>query len=85
LFVEEHGLRLLLGQQGVGVELSRAAYEVGDWAPAVEEAWLLGRDAKAKKRETGRLGIDMDLRDKEGKALASQVTNWVRAWHSGLL
>ncbi|KIJ66909.1 hypothetical protein HYDPIDRAFT_85219 [Hydnomerulius pinastri MD-312] len=45
LFVEEHGLKLLLSQQGVGVELFRAAYEVGDWASAVEEAWLLGRDA----------------------------------------
>ncbi|KAF9223707.1 hypothetical protein BS17DRAFT_802241 [Gyrodon lividus] len=84
LFAEEHGLKLLLSQKGVSVELSRAAYEVGDWAPVVEDAWLLGRDAKAKKRETGRLGIGMDLGDKEGKALASQVTSWVRAWHSGL-
>ncbi|KAF9243460.1 hypothetical protein BU15DRAFT_42840 [Melanogaster broomeanus] len=85
LFVEEHGLKLFLSQQGVGVELSRAAYEAGHWAPAVEDAWLLGRHAKAKKRETGRLGIGMDLRDKEGRALATRVINWVTAWHSGLM
>ncbi|KAF8071748.1 transmembrane amino acid transporter protein-domain-containing protein [Lyophyllum atratum] len=43
LFIEEHGLRLLLNREGVGVELSRQSYEAGDWALAVEEAWARGK------------------------------------------
>ncbi|KAG1726696.1 uncharacterized protein EDB91DRAFT_56760 [Suillus paluster] len=84
LFVEEHGLKLLLSQEGVGIELSRAAYEAGDWASAVEEAWLLGQNSKAQMRRNGRLGIDMNKRDIEGKLLAGRVTDWVRAWHDSI-
>ncbi|KAF9000646.1 hypothetical protein BDQ17DRAFT_1205065, partial [Cyathus striatus] len=50
LFIEEHGLRLLLESEGVGVELGRQSYEAGDWASAVEEAWAKGRESKGKKR-----------------------------------
>ncbi|KAI5823206.1 hypothetical protein K523DRAFT_344632 [Schizophyllum commune Tattone D] len=50
LFIEEHGLRLLLDEEGTGVELSRAAYEQGDWAGAVEEAYTRGAASKALKR-----------------------------------
>lgn len=53
LFIEEHGLRLLLEQEGVGVELSRQSYEAGDWASAVEEAFARGEDMKARKRKYG--------------------------------
>ncbi|KAF7424487.1 hypothetical protein PC9H_009794 [Pleurotus ostreatus] len=53
LFIEEHGLRLLLEQEGVGVELSRQSYEAGDWASAVEEAFARGTDMKARKRKYG--------------------------------
>lgn len=84
LFVEEHGLKLLLAREGVGIELPRAAYEAGDWASVVEEAWSLGRDAKAEMRMKGRLGVDMNKRDKEGTLLAGQVTDWVRAWHDSI-
>lgn len=49
LFIEEHGLRLLLEEEGTGVELSRAAYEMGDWAGAVSDAWTRGGAAKALK------------------------------------
>jgi hypothetical protein len=84
LFVEEHGLKLLLAREGVGIELSRVAYEAGDWASAVEEAWLLGRNAKAEMRRKGRLGVDMNKRDEEGILLAGQVTDWVRAWHDSM-
>ena len=50
LFIEEHGLRLLLDEEGTGVELSRAAYEQGDWAGAVDEAYTRGAASKALKR-----------------------------------
>ncbi|KAL1738974.1 hypothetical protein HDZ31DRAFT_17587, partial [Schizophyllum fasciatum] len=50
LFIEEHGLRLLLDEEGTGVELSRAAYEQGDWAGAVEAAYARGAPSKALKR-----------------------------------
>ena len=50
LFIEEHGLRMYLDQEGVGVELSRAAYENGDWAHALEEAYHKGRERKEEKR-----------------------------------
>lgn len=32
----------------------------------------------------GRLGVDMNKRDKEGTLLAGQVTDWVRAWHDSI-
>ncbi|KAG1819919.1 hypothetical protein EV424DRAFT_1539719 [Suillus variegatus] len=84
LFVEEHGLKLLLAQEGVGIELPRIAYEAGDWASAVGEAWLLGRNAKAEMRRKGMLGIEMNKREEEGTLLAGQVTDWVRAWHDSI-
>ena len=34
LFIEEHGLRLFLEREGVGVELERVKYEVSEWAEA---------------------------------------------------
>ena len=43
-------MRLLLDEEGTGVELSRAAYEQGDWAGAVEEAYTRGAASKALKR-----------------------------------
>ncbi|KAG1860393.1 hypothetical protein F4604DRAFT_2035681 [Suillus subluteus] len=84
LFVEEHGLKLLLAREGVGIELPRVSYEAGDWASAVEEAWSLGRNAKAEMRRKARLGVDMNKRDKEGALLAGQVTDWVRTWHDSI-
>ncbi|KAH9944850.1 hypothetical protein B0H21DRAFT_791976 [Amylocystis lapponica] len=78
LFVEEHGLRLLLDCEGVGVELSRTSYEVGEWAGAVNEAWAKGRDAKRLKRREGETG----KRTKEGRAMAQDVVNWVRRWQT---
>lgn len=53
LFIEEHGLSLLLHQKGVGVELSRARYELGDWSSRIEEAWLKGKAAKMESRRLG--------------------------------
>lgn len=82
--MEEHGLKLLLAQEGVGIELPRIAYEAGDWASAVGEAWLLGRNAKAEMRRKGMLGIEMNKREEEGTLLAGQVTDWVRAWHDSI-
>ncbi|KAF9526354.1 hypothetical protein CPB83DRAFT_817170 [Crepidotus variabilis] len=96
LFIEEHGLRLLLSQEGTGVELSREGYEAGDWATAVEKAYLWGRDAKAEKLKAASQEIHtednwvdntaskgpMATRVQEGKRLARQVLEWVDDWHS---
>ncbi|KAF9041890.1 hypothetical protein BDZ89DRAFT_1128587 [Hymenopellis radicata] len=73
LFVEEHGLRILLDNEGVGVELPRASYEAGDWAEAVQEAWELGRDAKAKHRGAG----GSNKRQEQGRQMASSFVDWV--------
>ncbi|KDR78951.1 hypothetical protein GALMADRAFT_244628 [Galerina marginata CBS 339.88] len=80
LFIEEHGLRLLLDQEGVGVELSRQSYEAGDWASAVTEALAKGKDTKEKKRSDMGNEIGLDKREEEGRDLAGTVTEWVRAW-----
>lgn len=82
LFIEEHGLRLLLDRDGVGVELSRESYEAGDWASAVEDAWGKGRTAKEKKREEGEIGLER--RREEGRKMALMVIRWVEEWWGGL-
>lgn len=51
LFIEEHGLRMYLNQEGVGVELSRAGYESGEWAKSIQEAYCKGREIKEAKRK----------------------------------
>ncbi|KIY64423.1 hypothetical protein CYLTODRAFT_401903 [Cylindrobasidium torrendii FP15055 ss-10] len=77
IFVEEHGLRLLLEKQGVGVELSRDQYEGGDWADAVSEAYEKGKDAKDKGRKDG---VKTALRrEKEGMKMARDILAWVDA------
>ena len=76
LFIEEHGLRLLLERDGVGVELSRESYEAGEWADAVQEAYTRGKDAKERKRAEGETG----KRAKEGRTMASLLINWVHEW-----
>ncbi|KAK2460945.1 hypothetical protein APHAL10511_007415 [Amanita phalloides] len=74
LFIEEHGLRLLLEKEGVGMELSRTCYEGGDWADAIEQAWILGRERKAKKRDSFQEnGMD---RQRKIRELAETVLRW---------
>ncbi|KAI0707127.1 hypothetical protein C8Q76DRAFT_629102 [Earliella scabrosa] len=80
LFVEEHGLRLFLEREGVGVELERVKYEVGEWAEAVEEAWVRGREAKGRKRSEGETG----RRREEGREMARYVVDWVERWQDGV-
>lgn len=72
LFVEEHGLRLLLEEEGTGVELSRHEYESGQWAKKVEQAYLQGK----KVRST----MDLNENEKEVKNLASWVFESLRTW-----
>ncbi|KAG6865985.1 hypothetical protein C0991_009987 [Blastosporella zonata] len=81
LFIEEHGLRLLLDKEGVGIELSRQSYEAGDWALAVEEAWARGNEAKALKRS---VGIGMNAKRKEGLKMAHGVVEWTQDWWKGV-
>ncbi|KAG6919206.1 hypothetical protein DXG01_008504 [Tephrocybe rancida] len=80
LFIEEHGLRLLLDREGVGIELSRQSYEAGDWAVAVEEAYVRGREAKETKRANAQAGIGMDDKRKEGLNMARKVVAWTHDW-----
>jgi len=79
LFIEEHGLRLLLSHSGVGVELSRGAYEAGEWAGAVEDAWVKGRERKSARY---RLGTADGERSQEAKAIAERVVDWVEEWRA---
>lgn len=79
LFIEEHGLRLLLESEGVGVELSRGFYERGEWADAVQEAYMRGKKAKAKKRQEGETG----KRRQEGRQMAEELLDWLDRWKAG--
>lgn len=79
LFIEEHGLRLLLEREGVGIELSRHSYESGEWAAAVETAYQKGKGAKIGKRSEGETG----KRAAEGKILATGLVRWVERWKAG--
>lgn len=84
LFIEEHGLRLLLDREGVGVELLRESYEAGDWAFAVEEAWVQGKEAKKRKRDEASAGIGMDDKRQEGRDMARKVVSWTQDWWTSL-
>ncbi|KAF9453486.1 hypothetical protein P691DRAFT_771456 [Macrolepiota fuliginosa MF-IS2] len=67
LFIEEHGLRMYLDQEGVGIELSRAAYEGGEWARSVEEAYHKGWTLKEqKKRKEFEFWTQLKRMDEEG-------------------
>ena len=76
LFVEEHGLRLLLEREGVGVEMSRDAYEAGEWASAVSDAWWAGAQRKLERR-AGKHAPD---RCAQGLQMAREVVAWVNEW-----
>lgn len=76
LFVEEHGLRLLLEREGIGVEMSRDAYEAGEWACAVSDAWQAGAQRKLERR-AGKHAPD---RCAQGLQMAREVVTWVNEW-----
>lgn len=81
LFIEEYGLRLLLEQEGVGLELSRAAYEAGEWASGVEAAWRKGRAGKQEKRLKEQVAMIPSERDIEGREMARKVGQWIHDWY----
>ncbi|KAL5525717.1 hypothetical protein ACEPAG_7054 [Sanghuangporus baumii] len=81
LFVEEHGLRRLLQDEGTGVELSREKYESGEWADAIQKTWLTGRELKARKRVIG----DDGTRKKQGMEMAEDLMEWVKNWKAAEL
>jgi hypothetical protein len=81
LFIEEHGLRLLLEQEGVGLELSRTAYEAGEWAGGVEAAWRRGRTGKQNKRMIEQAAKMPSERDIEVRQMAQKVGQWVNDWY----
>ena len=72
---EEMGLKLLLEQSGVGVQISRERYESGDWANLVEEAWTKGQTAKENRRNLGTAGVDQRM--KEMRQFASILSDWL--------
>lgn len=74
--LEEMGLKLLLDQSGVGIEISREKYESGDWADLVEEAWEKGRKAKEERRVLGVEGRERRMR--EAGIFAGDVVKWIR-------
>ena len=76
LFVEEHGLRLLLEREGVGVEMTRDAYEAGEWACTVSEAWNAGGQRKLERR-AGKHAPD---RHAQGLQMARDMVTWVNEW-----
>jgi hypothetical protein len=80
LIVEEHGLRVLMENQGVGVLLSQESYENGDWANKIEEAYEKGKYVKSIKRK---MGWD-DTRKREADQLAKDLVAWLTEWHSGV-
>jgi hypothetical protein len=83
LFIEEHGLRLLLDQEGVGVEMSRQSYEAGDWSEKISEAVALGSEAKERKRtEMAMNGAAVNPREEAGRELARKAVEWVKDWWS---
>ncbi|KAH8117962.1 hypothetical protein DFH11DRAFT_1839473 [Phellopilus nigrolimitatus] len=75
LFVEEHGLRRLLHEEGTGIELEQMRYESGDWADYVRHAWETGREKKNRRRARG--AEEDEERRKDGKKMAhgSDATN----------
>ncbi|KAI0264345.1 hypothetical protein BC834DRAFT_882547 [Gloeopeniophorella convolvens] len=76
LFVEEHGLRLYLMREGVGVEMTREAYEAGEWASAVADAWRAG----AKRKLERRAGKHAPDRRAQGLQMARDLVAWVNEW-----
>ncbi len=74
--MEEHGLRLLLEREGVGVEMSQDAYEAGEWARAVSDAWRTG----AKRKLERRAGKHAPDRHAQGMKMAKDVITWVNEW-----
>ncbi|KAJ7757742.1 hypothetical protein DFH07DRAFT_819180 [Mycena maculata] len=80
LFIEEHGLRRLLDNEGVGVELSRELYEAGDWSRSIETAWQRGRAGKACKRIDAETGVGLKRRMEEGRELATMLVRWTEKW-----
>ncbi|THH08591.1 hypothetical protein EW145_g2601 [Phellinidium pouzarii] len=80
LFVEEHGLRVLIEGAGVGVEMPRGVYEGGMWRDYVREAWERGREGKVRRRVRG-LREDMgESRSEEAEAIVRGLVEWVREW-----
>lgn len=76
LIVEEHGLRRLMEESGVGVLLPQTEYEMGNWAGKIEEAYEKGKSTKAAKRKSG---WD-DVRKREADAMARDLDCWVSEW-----
>lgn len=74
LFIEEHGLRLLLDQEGVGIEMKREEYEAGDWAGKVSEAWEKGGQRKMERR----MGEHVVDRVGQTTEMAQYVVEWTR-------
>ena len=67
----------MLEESGVGVELTRSAYEAGEWAGAVREAWLRGKARKAQQRAYFGPG---GTKRRPVSNVPNQVVEWVEEW-----
>jgi hypothetical protein len=65
----------------MGLELSRTAYEAGEWASSVEDAWRRGRAEKRDKRMKEQVANMPSERDIEVRQIARKVGQWVNDWH----
>ena len=62
------------------MELARGAYERGEWAGAVAEAWERGKHGKMEKRKRGD-GVGTVKADTA--ELAKTVVSWIEDWWKG--
>jgi hypothetical protein len=67
---------VLLKREGVGVEMTRDAYEAGEWACAVSDAWRAGAQRKLERRA----GMHAPDRRAQGLQMARDVVTWVDEW-----
>lgn len=56
--------------------MTRGAYESGEWANAVSDAWRAGAQRKLERRE----GMHTPDRRAQGLQMARDVVTWVNEW-----
>ena len=71
------GLKLWLEAEGVGIEFTREKYEDGDWAGAVQEAWVKGESAGIKRRRRMAGYQEVEKRMEEGDIMARKLYDWI--------
>ncbi|GAA94009.1 uncharacterized protein L969DRAFT_92945 [Mixia osmundae IAM 14324] len=76
LFIEEYGLKRLMEQQGKPVEMSRDAFESGQWEHLIMRAYRLGCETKAAFREGRALPPDHSA---AARTIVASLISWLNA------